>query len=378
MNHTGFHAFLPLFRTALLFLVLISRPLLADQPDTRHGSVEDGRTTLSFEGGFTLTWQHASASHIDDEAAGSLDLVATLPMGGGIWTLYVEGSTTPATHGVSAWLPEANADVGTALNSDGHGRLQVSVLHYTHPLQGGQITAGLLDPTGFLDRSEVANDETRQFLGTSFVNNTVIEFPDYHLALTWHHNATLKSPGITLLAGSSHGLTDNDGSYAGLVHANEKGKGVFAAAEGYGYLDRILWRFGIWCNTADHPRLDDPSRNSSNWGLYTSVDGNLDGGFRWNIRLGWTTPKVSEATNFVALVLEHSMPLATIGAGISRTGAAPDLEKGAATLQAEFYARFDTPWGLEISPDVQWIRNSGLDRGAGDNWVAGIRATYLF
>ena len=51
-------------------------------------------------------------------------------MGNGEWTLYVEGSTTPHSDGVSNLLPDTNADAGTALDGDGKGRLQVSVLHY--------------------------------------------------------------------------------------------------------------------------------------------------------------------------------------------------------------------------------------------------------
>ena len=367
--------FLPRCFLAIALLALQSAS--ADQPDTRHGAVEDGGTTLSFEGGFTATWQHARAGHIDDEAAASLDLVATLPMGGGIWTLYVEGSTTPAANGVTAWLPEANADVGTALDGDGRGRLQVSVFHYTHPLQGGQITAGLLDPTGFLDRSEVANDETRQFLGASFVNDRVIEFPDYHLALAWHRDATSKQPGFTLLLGSSHGLTDNSGSYGGLVHPMDRGKGVFAAAEGYGYLGSAIWRLGIWTNTADHPRLEDPQREGINRGIYGVMDGAL-GQTRWNLRLGWTDPRISTASTFIALTLKRNLGIATVGLGVARTGVSPEKPDGASMLQAEFYARFETPWGVEISPDLQWLRHSNLDPDSGDHWVAGVRATYLF
>ncbi|MBA1333320.1 hypothetical protein QQ73_20495, partial [Candidatus Endoriftia persephone str. Guaymas] len=86
-------------------------------------------------------------------------------------------------------------------------------LHYAISLASGELVAGLIDASSFLDASEVANDETAQFLGAGFVNNPTIEFPDYSLGAVWHYDATVDHPGLTLLLSSSHGLADNDGKY---------------------------------------------------------------------------------------------------------------------------------------------------------------------
>jgi hypothetical protein len=107
--------------------------------------------------------------------------------------LYVEGNTTPFHDGVSRRIPEANTDAGTALNRSGEGRIQVSELRLIWPIfQGSHVHLGLLDATGFLDVSQIANDENLFFLGGPFVNNPTIEFPDYALG-----------------AGLDGGLTDN-------------------------------------------------------------------------------------------------------------------------------------------------------------------------
>ncbi len=89
-------------------------------------------------------------------------------MGPGLWTLYVEGNTTPRNNGISSVLGEANADIGSALDGDDSGRLQVSELHYAISLASGELVTGLIDASSFLDASKVANDETAQFLGRRF------------------------------------------------------------------------------------------------------------------------------------------------------------------------------------------------------------------
>ncbi len=355
--------------------ILFSTVLHADQPDTRHGAVEDGHTYYSIEGGMTLTWQHASRKYMDDELSGSVDLVATFPLRSGTITLYLEGSTTPKDNGVGSWLPEANADLGTALDDGGKGRVQISALHYSLDTGTSVLTLGLLDATGFLDRSSVANDETRQFLGTSFVNNPTIEFPDYHLAIAWHYQASPNKPGFTLLAGSSHGLGDNEGNYRRLAELNTGDKGLFTTLELYGYTSGALWRLGVWRNGASHPDLDGKG-NGSSQGVYTSVDFDLHDQ-KWNLRAGWADPSVSLAQGFISLSTEQRLNQWYWGAAFSHTWASRDTD-ASDMLHAEVYARYEVFPGLEISSDLQWIKNSGFAQGMGDSWVAGIRTTWLF
>lgn len=361
---------------ALAIPALFSPSLHADQPDTRHGAVEDGHTYYSLEGGMTRTWKHANRKNIDDEFSGSADLVATFPLYQGTITLYLEGSTTPAGNGVGSWLPEANADLGSALDNHGQGRIQISALHYSRDFGTSVLSLGLLDATGFFDHSAVANDETRQFLGTSFVNNPTIEFPDYHLAAAWHYQASVENPGFTLLAGSSHGLADNRGNYGRLTRLGVRDKGVFTALELYGYKEGTLWRLGAWHNSALHPGLDDKD-DGSNWGVYSNLDLEETSGRKWNLRIGWADPSVSRAAAFVALATEQQIAGWRCGAAAAYTVASASTDDRD-ILHAEVYARYEVFPGLEVSPDLQWIRNSNFNPGLGDNWVFGLRTTWLF
>ena len=104
----------------------------------------------------------------------------------GRWTLHIEGNTTPRDDGVSTLIGESNADAGTALDDARRGRVQVSELYYTHAWQGARSLAiGMVDASAYLDISRIANDANAQFLGVSFVNNPVIEFPDYSLGMVY-------------------------------------------------------------------------------------------------------------------------------------------------------------------------------------------------
>ncbi len=358
----------------LLFLALPSSPR-ADSTEPRHGSVADGHLSASFEGGFTATWQGTNAPGVDDEGAASLDLVVTLPQGGGIWTLYLEGSTTPPAEGVSARLPEANADAGTALDGRGKGRLQISEAHYRFTVAEEEFTLGLLDPANFIDLSEVANDETRQFLASPFVNNPTIGFPDYHLAAAWHHAGTENRPALTLEIGSARGLADNGGRYGELARVS--GKGIFAAAEGQGRLGEVSWRTGFWIKEAELVTVGGTGAAGNAFGAYATFDGTWSK-MRWNLRGGWADARTSAAATFLAAAVERPWAGCATGLAVAFTGASSDLRGGADRVQLETYVRFQGPGGVEITPDLQWIRHSGLRRNAPDAWVAGVRFSWSF
>ncbi len=360
-------------------LVLASTGAGADDVEVRHGQVRDGRTDLSFETGVTGTFQHASDPRVGDEFQGSLDLVATLPMGPGVWTLYVEGSSSTAGDGVSARIPEANGDAGSALNGDGKGRLQVSELHYEWMLGGGSLTLGLIDPTGFLDASEVANDETRQFLGTTLVNDPAIEFPDYTLGAVWHQGREDDALHWTLLVAGSHGLADGDGTYGALFDLGAAGKGAFVATEAAWTPEDTTWRLGAWIHTAAHPHLDGTPGSAANRGLYAVADGAL-GKARWNLRAGLADPRVSAVANFVGIAVERPLASATLGLGLTRSGPSNHLGSGAAaTWQGEIYTRFHLAEGLHLTPDIQWVRHTGLGGPPNldtDALILGVRLSY--
>lgn len=351
--------------------------------EVRHGAVTEQEHSVAVEGGITAVLQSADDKAIDSELLASFDLVTTIPAGGGRWVVYVEGNTSPRNEGVSALLGEANADAGSALDRDGNGRLQVSEFHYFHALGEGLLVSGLLDVTSTLDTSEVANNETQQFLSTSLVNNPTIGFPDYSLGVVYNREFD-EARGYSLAVTSSHGLADNpDASYAQLVDIGASGKGIFAAAEGQWPAAGTKLHAGMWVNTADHARLDGKPGMKKNYGLYLVVDGQLANTL-WNVRAGLANDEVSPAAQFLSAAVERPMNRATLGLGLAFTGlsskdATPNRDD---MLQAEAYLRFAPRADMSLTPSVQWLNNSGFDSSGqpldSDQLLLSFRLNYTF
>jgi len=335
--------------TVAVFLLIISARSLAGEPPV-------------VESGLTATLLGADGGRVRHEVLASFDWLAQAPMGPGILTVYLEGGTTPSAGRISGLIPEANADAGTALDTDGEGRLQVSEAHYSVPLGRGKFTAGLLDVTGFLDTSAVANDENSQFLGASFVNNPTIGFPDYTLGAAYRVETGDNQPGYALVLTRSHGSADNEASYSETLNMADRDKGVFAAAETSWSLDELLVTFGVWLNSGDHARLDGGSRTENNYGLYAVLDGPLGTG-RYNLRAGLANDNVSEAAGFIAAAYEHPFTHSvTGGAGLAHIEG-PDKLAGDTgdTLQSEFYLRWDVNEHVQLSPIMQYVKHPGFD-----------------
>ena len=362
----------------------VANQIQAEPVDERHGAVhEDIARAVEFDGGITLTAQHADDNAVDDELFGSLDLVATVPAGPGEILLYVEGNSTPRNNGVASVIGEANGDAGSALDEDENGRLQVSELHYTQGIGAGEATLGLLDVTGFLDTNAVANDETTQFLGASFVVNPTIEFPDYTLGGAYHQELA-EDTALTFVLTSSNGLGDNpERSYSELTDVGDDGKGVFTAVEGGFPLAGTQIGLGAWLSTADHDSLDGTATDEDNYGVYSNIDFAV-GDVQLNVRLGWADDTVSQADTFIGVAAEIPTSLAPLGVAIGQIGLADDAQAPGLDdiTQAEAYLRFELSEPFQITPSVQWISNTGFDSSDTvldeDQIVYSLRANYTF
>jgi hypothetical protein len=360
--------------------------LAASEPEhieARHGAVTMPQQPIAVEGGFTAVLQAAGDSQIDSELTTSFDLVTTLPRGNGKWVIYVEGNSSPRDNGVSSQLAEANADAGSALDRDGNGRLQVSELHYFSPWADGLLVSGLVDVTTTLDSSEVANDETGQFLSAPLVNNPTIEFPDYSLGVVYNRE-TGEDRGYSLALTSSHGLADNPhASYAQLVDISAEGKGVFAAVEGQWPLAAAKLHTGVWLNSADHSRLDGSAGTAANYGLYLVIDGHMADS-QWNLRAGLANEQVARASRFLAAAVQRPLARATLGLGLAYTGLSPQdpSPQQDDSWQAEAYLRFDPRPHLSLTPAVQWLRHSGFDASGStldkEQLLLDLRLSYAF
>lgn len=341
-------------------------PVLADEPRQRYGTVLETDHQIQVEGGFTATLQSSSDERLRDEALASFDLVAVIPHGQGQWTTYIEGNISPRRQGVSTLLGEANGDAGSALDRDDKGRLQVSELHYSRDVGDNSLTVGLLNPAGVLDASAVANDETSEFLGASFVNNPTIAFPDYALGASLHLEEGNGGPGFNLLLSSSHGLADNPNrSYAQLVDVEASDQGLFLGAETYWRRGDSRWRLGLWAHSEEQPVVDGAAKEAANYGSYLSTDYAV-GNSRWNLRLGVANAEVSPAAAFVGLAVESPVAGHSLGAGVARTLVSDQLGDADDVTQAELYLRVAMGDGLQLTPSIQYLRNSGFDHSGGE------------
>ena len=261
---------------------------------------------VSWEGGVTATFQYADDDRVDPEFTASADLFATIARSRGEWFFYIEGSTAPDRNGVSSLYPTANADAGSVLNRDGDGGLQISEANYTFFLDNqSSLMVGLIDPSAWLDRSRITNDENTHFLNGSFVNNATIEFPDYTLGGVMRWQQADRRPELTFVIASSDGIGDlPDRSYQDLLKLTAEERGAFVGF-GAGWLrEATSFRLGAWLRTDDHTVSGQPGESDRNYGAY-SVLGWRRGSHAVNLRVGVANRDVSVATFFAAAAYQR-------------------------------------------------------------------------
>ena len=169
----------------------------------------DADNKIAWAGGVTAVYQLADDDRVDPELTASADLFITIPRTAGEWLVYIEASTSPAKNDVSSVYPTANADAGSVLNEDGDGGIQISELNYTFRLnEDRSLMVGLINPSAWLDRSRIANDENQHYLNGSFKNNATIDFPDYTFGGVFRWPGSKSRPEIALVISSSDGKAD--------------------------------------------------------------------------------------------------------------------------------------------------------------------------
>lgn len=337
---------------------------------------------VSIEFGAVSVIQHADDSDIDDDATLSADLLVTKEIGTGTVLVHIEGASQVRENHVSEVIPDANADAGTASTGGGDGRIQLSEIHYTWEAARGFITMGLVDPAAFFDTSEVANDETTQFLSASLVNNPSIGFPDYTLGAVAGVRMS-ETNLLQLMVAGSHGLGDNEHRYYNdLLNLDEKGKGVFSSLEferkGGGKTARI----GGWLNGAMHPYADGSEQTAYNYGIYGLLEGAVND-LKWNVRAGIANPDVATVCNFISVAGEQQFEAMAFGIGLGwgRINLTNNPGEKDEAAQAEVYARFDLPQGFHLTPSIQWIQHGGMgkaDSTIDDMVVVGLRLGWNF
>lgn len=340
----------------------------------------------AWEGGITAVYQGADDDRVDSEFSASTDLIMILPRSNGEWLLYVEASSTPDANGVSAYYPSANADAGSVLNRDGDFGIQVSELNYTFHLTGyRRLMIGLVNPSAWLDRSRITNDENTHFLNINFKNNATIDFPDYTLGavMRWLGSESQLEPSVVLA--SSQGLADLAyRSYRDLLAPSSGRRGVFAGADARWVRDQAWVRLGAWLRSNDNRVADTPNDTEMNYGI-CGVLGWQVAENAVNVRLGIANDAVSVATRFAAVAYERSTRIGLFGIGVAKTRISNSFRPADLDNVHSAEAFFRIPVGNtsgQLTPSIQYIENPGINPSGATSSssavVAGVRFHWSF
>jgi high affinity Mn2+ porin len=142
------------------------------------------------------------------------------------------------------------------------------------------FTIGKVDLTNYFDASEVANDETSQFLSSGFVNNLAVEWPNDNglgARVTWSPLEWLDiSAGMAEADGDWEDIFDNT---FGIFEVDLKPKLL-------GYPGN--YRFYVWFNDKEHldvSDLEDVGKGKKSWSDVDNDRDNYGVGFSFDQRI---------------------------------------------------------------------------------------------
>jgi hypothetical protein len=339
---------------------------------------------VELAGGVTSVVLVADGSAVRDDATLSVDLNVVRTTERGEWLVYLEGNSSLDDDRASTVIAESNADAGTALDADRRGRIQLSELHYRLELGEHALTVGLLDPSSYLDRTRITNDENVQFLGASFVNNPTIEFPDYTLGAVYQRPAEGRRPQLNAVLAGSNGLADNPNvSYSQLLRVTEDDRGAFAAV-GFGWpTEERLVRAGVWLNTRSHAQLTSSDGDHDNYGWYAAF-GRSWRAHAMSLRIGAARERVTFGSGFAAVAYRYRFQEHAVGFGVARVQLSPAVDSPALddTTHTELFGRWAIRSAAHLTLSAQRIRHSGFHSAPGDPRraivLAGLRFHFAF
>ncbi len=231
------------------------------------------------------------------------------------------------------------------------------------------------------DGSEYANNERNQFLSGGFVNNLALELPDNGLAA-----ATRISPGEWI--DISLAVADADAEWDDVFDD------VFSITE-INFKPEIAghpgnYRIYGWFNGSDHEDLKDPTKiRENNYGVGLSFDQEITESLGIFARYGWQRGSVSQVEHAWSAGLQffgkfYGRKDDTFGLAYGMAIIGDDWKDANSGINAgdehhaELYYNLSVNEHLNVSPDIQWVKNPNGDRDNGDVWAFGIRAQLSF
>ncbi|MDR1695538.1 MAG: carbohydrate porin [Endomicrobium sp.] len=286
--------------------------------------------------------------------------------------LHIEGLQGEGLNDNLRLYSSLNTDAGTT-----ESFLSVSELWYQQNLFGDKITLtfGKLNPAGYFDENEIANDETGQFLASMFVNNPAVSLPD-------------NNPGLRMTY-SPAGFLDITYAY---FNQNEDlgqidGNGFNAVQAAFKYSGKGNYRLMYWSSNED-------AGSENSYGFSISFDRPLNETVSLFARYGYKNPKIADDENPVAnswsfgaqfkgALLNRENDIAGLAFGqniVSKDWAEANGLKKDAETQAEIYYKLSISENMELTPVFQYaVKPMGGNAAAGgDLFAFGIRTQINF
>jgi hypothetical protein len=345
--------------------------------------------------GASLVFVAQGADGVDTEITARADVEVELPMGsigeaeGKLFAHFRAGNGEGIDGAVGAWAP-SNA---MAFGQDSHMDLMQAWYQLDMPVGGAsgelgrvEFTVGKIDPFGFFDGNNVADDESEQFLNLAFIHNPLLDAggdvapgddgasPGVRLAYVSDINGGNNITASLGFFGSGEGGNFADSFDSGFVIGQLEYAGkIFGGLSG-------AYRLYAWTNgnTVD---LSDIKDRHTGWGV--SLDQEIGGNVTLFSRLGFSTQ--GEVNFDRALTLGAQVGGAGWGRENDRVGLAygwldASDESGMADAEkiVELYYAWQLNEQIALTPDFQWIRNPAGDGTADDATVWGLRAKASF
>jgi len=311
----------------------------------------------------------------------SFDLELTAPVGKhGKFFTHFEAGEGDGIDGDISILSGFNDD------ADNEHNVRLTEIWYENAWFGEllRFRSGKIDLSMDFDTNSLANSETDQFLSSGFVNSLAAEFPDDNGlgAMLWF------SPHEILSIGA--GVADADGDWENVFD------NVFSILE-LDFKPKIGGRKGNyrlygWLNDKDHQNLKDPTETRErNYGFGISLDQQITEIVTLFGRYGTQRELVSQIGQAWSAGLQFSGKLfnrdddafglaygeAVIGEHQKDLDLAGGINSGN-EQHVEFYYNWKINDNLNISPDIQWVKNANGDKANDDIWAFALRAQLSF
>lgn len=246
------------------------------------------------------------------------------------------------------------------------------------------------------DANAYANDETGQFLNAALVNNPTIPFPDYGLGASVYVEPV---DGSYVAAGTVDAQGDHrETGFNTAFHDEDYWFAIFETglvdAWTLPWSSRPLpgaYRVGFWYDPQDKERFVTGTTKRDDVGFYLSFDQallyeNSDDaqGLGAFFRYGWADRDVSDFTCFWSTGLQYvgAIPCRdedVLGVGYANGKRGADAGFTASREQVwEFYYNAKITSWLSLTPNLQVIKNPGLQDNVTDAVVLGLRAQMQF